>query len=261
MQALIINLAAATDRMAFQNRQMAALGLQSIRLEAITPLELTPPAEDSHWLGWERPLTATEKAVYASHRRAWTIIAAGGSPQLVLEDDALLSSDAPSFIAMVEGLVGVDHITLEVRGRKKWLARQPYSGLPMRRLYLDRTGAAAYILWPEGAKKLLARTSLRPGLADGVICATSELVSYQAVPALAIQLDQCARYDMTPPCDTRSLNVAPRAALHGGLSLFGYLRFRKRRLVAQLRMGWRQILCARNANRLEPPLSANWPEL
>lgn len=247
--------------MAFQQRQMAALGLDYLRVEAITPQDLFLPRDDPYWLRWERPLTDTEKAILASHRRAWKLVAGGKEPYLILEDDALLAQEVSAFLMMVERLAQVEHISLEVRGRKKLLARLGFLDMPLRRLYQDRTGAAAYILWPAGAEKLLIRSEKRPGLADGVICAAYELASYQADPALSIQLDQCSRHGITPPCDSRSLNTAPRSAPSRKLSGKGRFGFLLRRVLAQLRMGWRYLCCIPMAVRRIPRLSKNWPNI
>ena len=63
------------------------------------------------------------------------------------------------------------------------------------KLYLDRTGAAGYILWPPGAKKLLQYEREHGiALADAQIANCNTLVSYQIEPAHIIQLDQCNYY-------------------------------------------------------------------
>jgi glycosyl transferase family 25 len=75
MRVLIINVAHATERMAFMQAQMQALGLQWERVEGVTPLTLSPPAEDPVWHRWQRPLRTTEMALCASHAAAWRRIA------------------------------------------------------------------------------------------------------------------------------------------------------------------------------------------
>ena len=241
MKALVLNLAAETGRMGFQAAQLDRLGIPFERLEAVTPATLSPPAEDPYWTRWERPMRVTEMAALASHRAAWVRIAAGEAPRLVLEDDALLAPATAEFLATVQRLRGIDHITLEERGRKKLLSREPHPEAPMRRLWQDRTGAAAYILWPGGAARLVARTAARPGLADGVLCAAYELSSWQADPALAIQLDQCARHGMTPPIPVRSAIGAAAKPDRTALPAADRRRYRLRRIGAQLRMALRQL--------------------
>ena len=257
MKALVINLDRETARMAFQRAQLAALGIAFARLPACTPERLDPPGDDPWWGRWERPMTAVEKAVLLSHRAAWTRIAAGQGPVLVLEDDAYLSARTPDFLRLLEGLDGVDHVTLEVRGRRKLVARGAWRGIAgLRRLYQDRTGAAAYVLWPAGARKLLARAARAPAIADGVICAAYEMVSLQADPPLAVQLDCCARYGVAAPLATVSAIAPGRARRLPRKSAGQHLR----RIGAQLRMGLRRLahpLAARRDLLPEGP----WPAI
>jgi hypothetical protein len=97
MKALVINRDRDTDRMAFQARQLAALGVACERLPAITPETLEPDPSDPYWDRWQRPLRAAEKALLASHRAAWQQVASGEVPVLVLEDDALLLAGTRGF--------------------------------------------------------------------------------------------------------------------------------------------------------------------
>ena len=246
MDVIVINLAAATERMAFQKAQLDALGLPHERLAAIDAESAPGMKPDAYWNTWERPLKNVEKACLMSHRAAWAKVAASGKPALVLEDDAVLSVKAPALLDELARTKGIDLLTLEVRGRKKLVARDKSGSLaklPIRRLYQDRTGAAAYVLWPSGAAKLLKRTEDKAGLADAVICVAYELQAYQADPALALQLDRCARYGIPEPIATRSSIDAPKPPLApaGGSGASPPLAFRIRRIWAQVRMGLRQL--------------------
>lgn len=248
MRALVLNLATSRDRMAFQHRQLDRLNIGFDRMEATTPQMLDPPAGDAYWLRWERPMRDVEKAVLLSHRAAWRHVAAQPAPMLVLEDDAWLSDRVPEMLACLEPLAGLDHVSLETRGRKKVVGRRPHPVCPgIRRLYQDRTGAAAYVLWPSGARKLLDRSNRRPGLSDAVICSAYEMASWQAVPALAIQLDQCATYGLKPPLDTVSSILPTQKPPHDARAL----SFRLRRVLAQLRMGLRMLGTLPVAERIE----------
>lgn len=231
MRTLIINLAAETARMAFQRAQMDALGLDWERLEAVTPETLDPPAEDPRWQRWHRPMMPAEIAILSSHVMAWERVIDAGVPCLILEDDAMLAVEVPALLRRLESERGLDHVTLETRSRKKLMGRR-HPGLPVRRLYQDRTGAAAYALWPSGARKLRSRAARRPALADAVICAAYEMRSWQADPALAIQLDQCSAYGMEPPIATRSSVDAKRPPRSSSLH-------HARRFAAHVRQGVR----------------------
>lgn len=251
MRVLIINLAAAGARMRFQAEQMAILGLDWERMEAVTPETVPAPLGDPRWRRWERPLRAAEIAVLASHCAAWERVRTSDAPCLILEDDAFLALETHAFLRETEDEKGLDHVTLEARSRKKLVGRR-HPNLPIRRLYQDRTGAAAYVLWPSGAEKLLSRAATRPGLADAVIAAAYEMDSWQADPALAVQLDQCSAYGMERPIVTdSSVSSIPPPSGRG--------LYRVRRLASQLRMGIRHLSRIAVAERRRIALSANWP--
>jgi glycosyl transferase family 25 len=234
----VINVASATTRMAFQDEQLTRLGLNYQRIDAITPNNLSPLSDDPNWTIWERPMRDIEKALYASHRSVWAMIATEDGPCLVLEDDAILSAQAPQFLTAVETETGIDHISLEVRNRAKYVAKTPHPSLPLRRLYQDRTGAAAYIMWPDGAAKLLARPV---GLADAVICAAYNQTSFQADPALAIQIDQCEIYGVPVPIQVSSAPLSQPKPDVSAFSKKQQTRFRQRRIVSQIRMAVRSL--------------------
>lgn len=243
MKTLIINLAGAQDRMAFMQAQVERLGLDWERIEAVTPQTLRPLADDPVWQRWQRPLRTTEMALCASHMAVWRRVIALDAPCLVLEDDALLAEETPSFLARVAGLSGVDHISLETRGRKKLVARRPDPRAPMRRLWQDRTGSAAYVVFPQGARLLLAHAEHAGGPSDAVISATYSMASYQADPALAVQLDQCAAYGIAQPMTTQSLIDAVRKpGFSQDLPPQTRAAYRARRIGAQIRMALRHLL-------------------
>ncbi len=221
--------------------QMADLGLDWERIEAVTPDTLHPGPDDQVWHRWQRPLRVTEMALCASHMAAWGRVLALGQPCLVLEDDAVLAPHLPAFLAQVADLNGVEHISLETRSRKKLLGRRAHPAAPMRRLYQDRTGSAAYVVWPEGARKLLAHARRAGAPSDALISSTYALASWQADPALAVQLDQCAAYGLPQAITTVSLIDAAKKPALAAQSATARRRYRLRRVTAQLRMGWRQL--------------------
>lgn len=243
----VINLARDTGRMGFQADQLERLGIPWQRHEAVTPAEVTPPAEDRYWQGWQRPMRPAEQALLCSHMRVWEHIQESGKPGLVLEDDALLSAQTPELLTQIEGLDGIEHLNLETRNRKKLVGKDDAFGLPMRRLWLDRCGSAAFVLWPEGAARLIRAARHAPALSDALIAATPGLRSYQAVPALAIQLDQCATYEVPAPIEAPSgINSTARPDQKSPAQT-------ARRLWAQARMGARQLRQLQGARRMMVP--------
>ncbi len=239
--------------MAFMAQQMDALGLPYQRLEAVTPDAQSGSHNAVYWASWQRPLKETEKACFLSHVAAWERVAALEEPALILEDDVVLSRATQVLLKSCRGLVDVDHLTLEVRQRRKIVAKdaQPLTDdHVMRRLYQDRSGAAAYVLWPSGAAKLLQRAKTQAALADAMICGAYELKSYQVEPACAIQIDQAEAYGVAVGLKTHSLIGAGVPTRQPTTA-----RFKLRRIAAQLRMGMQALLHAMDAERREISLS------
>lgn len=248
MKAQVINLASEGIRMAFMAEQLDRLSISFDWLEAITPATLTPDPNDPYWTLWERPMRTTEMAAMASHRAAWQRVVTENAPMLILEDDAVLYLSTPDFLQKIENLSEVELVTLETRGRRKLIARTPHAKAPMHRLWQDRTGAAAYVLRPSGARKLLDRVARAPGLADGILCAAYDVTAWQAVPALAVQLDRCEAEGIAPPIQTDSAigrEAKPKAPKSPAQKL--------RRALAQARMGIRQVVRRPGAQRLIVP--------
>ncbi len=254
MKILVINMSSAVERMAFMSTQLQGLGLVFQRLEAVAAADLSDTTDAAYWDSWERPMKQTEKACLLSHKAAWEQVVQDDQPVLILEDDAVLADQLPAVLEALETREGIDHLTLEARGRRKLLAKDKQDilpGLALRRLYQDRSGAAAYVLWPNGAKHLLRDIETCAGLADAVICRGYVMNSFQIEPACALQLDRCVAHGVQPPIapvssiDAENRSVQKRT-----------LKFKLRRVAAQLRMGLRALCVARRADRREVAVTA-----
>lgn len=256
MKALLISLQTAAERRAFQVSQARAMGLELEIIPAVSTADLSVGA-DLAWDRWHRPLMPTEKACFLSHRLVWRRVKALNEPCLVLEDDALLSRHATEFLAEAARLQGLDHLALEVRLRKKLLGkRQPLVGsLGWARLYQDRTGSAAYVLWPRGAEILLAKALQRGGApSDAFINDSPRLVSAQAIPALAIQADVAENYGVVSPLVTSSYIQASGGKSGHAATGLARARFKGRRLLGQLALAGRFLCHAHHARRSTVPL-------
>lgn len=243
MKALVINLDAATERWAFQVRQLSHLGIPHERLPAFGK-DAEETADLPYWDTWERPLRRAERACLLSHQSAWQKVVDLETPLLIMEDDAILSDRVPDFLRCVDRNWDVDFVTLETRGRKKLISRDNARELPLVRLLQDRSGAAAYILWPTGARKLLAATETSCGLADAVICSCYDLRAFQAMPPLAFQSDQAEALQISIPLQTTSsISTASVARSRGNRHQ------RLRRISAQIRMGLRRLQFLGRAKR------------
>lgn len=248
--ALVINLDNAKERWNFQEKQLTELNIEYQRWEANSVKHLTDEEYEKWANDWQRKLRRTEVACFLSHYRAWQHIANSEQPFLILEDDALLSQKLPSTLLEINNNQSIkyDHITFETRARKKLIKKQGVAinnDVALHELFLDKTGAAAYLLTPKGAKILIEQVRQHgAGLADALLCHTKGLKSMQSVPALAIQMDIAEHYGM----DKLILKSAATSTISTlsntkpiPISLSDKLAFKSKRLAAQLGMGTIQV--------------------
>ena len=237
MKIYIINLLAAIERRQFQKKQLSRLGLDYEILKATSIHDINDETYAKHYKDWQRPLWNTEVACYFSHRSVWQKIIDTNTPALILEDDALLSKCVPELLKSFTNKQNVDLINLEAAGRKKFISKigeNITSNSKLFRLYQDRNGAAGYILWPSGAKKLLEHESLNGiGLADSHIASCYSIKSYQVEPAAILQLSQCNNYDI-PNIFTNTIQVSTVSHPNNPKV---HLIFWIKRIVAQIKLG------------------------
>jgi len=238
MKIYIINLPTAIERRQFQKKQLSNLGLDYEILKATSIHDINDETYAKHYKDWQRPLWNTEVACYFSHRSVWQKIIDTNTPALILEDDALLSKCVPELLKSFTNKQNVDLINLEAAGRKKFISKigeNITSNSKLFRLYQDRNGAAGYILWPSGAKKLLEHESLNGiGLADAHIASCYSVKSYQVEPAAIIQLDQCHNYKVKIPYTQIPFNSSVSQAQNPK----GSFSFWIKRFSAQLKLGF-----------------------
>jgi glycosyl transferase family 25 len=114
------------------------------------------------------------------------------------------------------------------------------------RLYQDRTGAAGYILWPSGAKKLIQCEDQKGiALADAHITACHNLIAYQVEPSPIIQLDHCAYYGISNPIS----NNASDSSVSSHFNPKGGVFFWLKRIHSQLKLGIRQLMLLTKSKR------------
>ena len=249
MNILIISLSSAIERRNFQQIQMEKLKLDFEFLEATSIHNVDETTYKKHAKDWQRPLKNTEVACYYSHQNAWRKIIQSNKPALILEDDALLSKYTPKLLANLADKKQCELISLENRNRKKFVAKTGESiacASKLFRLYQDRTGAAGYILWPQGAKKLLQCEQKKGiALADAHITNCHNIKAYQVEPTPIIQLDQCRDYAVQNPIN----NVTTKSTVSSANNPKGGWVFRIKRIVFQLKLGLRQVVLITKSER------------
>jgi len=237
MTILIISLTGAKQRREFQIQQLSALNLEFKFLDATSVDDVDETIYKQYFQDWQRPLKTTEVACYFSHQHAWKEVIQSNQPALILEDDVLLSKCVPELLADLIDRKGVDLINFENRGRKKFVSRSSENiacNSKLLRLYLDTTGAAGYLLWPSGAKKLLeCEANKGLALADAQIYNCRSLKSFQVEPSPIIQLDMAEHYGIKHNFDKKLIksSVSSRTRLNNNLL------FKFKRIWAQLKLG------------------------
>lgn len=238
MQILVINLPESTDRLDFQRKQLDRMGLDYEIIRAVSTNYVHERVHYHLALGWSRPLLKSEIACYFSHHKIWQTVLKRDRPALVLEDDALLSRHVPALLKALEGKTDCDIVNFEVHGKKKVVGKTAqellgdYKLLP---LYQDKIGAAGYVIWPSGAKKLLdSARVIAPGPADEYISSNHELRKFQVEPAAVIQLDQCEHYEVINRIKTQTTIDAEKEQA-SYVSFTDKIRFSKRRLSSRFK--------------------------
>lgn len=258
MQTLIINLPRHSDRLAFQTAQMNRLDMPYQLVDAVDAATLSQDLYDTLSGTWERPLRKAEVCCFLSHVNAWQAVVKSGQPALILEDDAVLADAVPQLLTQLQARIDIDLVVLEIRGRKKILGKRAQAitaEFGLLDLFQDRTGSAGYVVWPSGAQKLLDKANR--GLAapsDAFISSHYALRALQVEPAAVVQLDMCEHYGLQPAAGgTSSIGIVgrpPTASKTRGV-------FVARRLMSQLRMGWRILSVWHKAQRRHVRLDPN----
>lgn len=187
----IISLKGDHERKRFQAAQMRRLGLSGNFIDATTPGDLPSELITKLALAWARPLRHSEVALTHSHVKAWKRVISTNCPALILEDDAVLCASLPKVLSELSSTPGLEFVQLETFNAPKLIDKnlknlrcRPYE---IGRLYRDRGGAAAYLLWPEAAKKLVNSVKRNYPPADAAIHLAPNIMRHQVVPACAVQ--------------------------------------------------------------------------
>jgi glycosyl transferase, family 25 len=188
--AVLINLRRSRDRLAYQQEQLARLGIHYERLEAVEA-ESIPEAEfQKRSQQWQRPLSRGEVACFLSHRLAWRRVVAEQVPMLILEDDAVLSDNLATVLAGLKPTSDSLIYNLETGRGRKLVSKRRSESLPLGhstvKIYRDSGGSAAYVITPKAAEICLQRAERHTAQADAFV---NVMPRVQIEPGLAVQMD------------------------------------------------------------------------
>lgn len=249
MKTYVINLKSQIERRRFQERQFSKLGLDFEFIDAVSIADIDDRTYQKHYHDWLRPLKRNEVACYYSHRSCWVKVINKYEPALILEDDALLSSNIGVLIDELEQLKNIDLIDLETTNRNKSVSKKTEvlaDGSQFFKLYINSYGAAGYLLFPSGAKKLLDHESQHGiALADAHIASCYSMNTFQIEPAKVIQFDMCKFFGISPP-DNMDTSFSATAI---GLKQKKTFDFRYKRWISELALGIRKLMLIFNSKR------------
>ena len=221
------------DRWDFIAEQLEELKIAYSRLEAFDVSRLSDEMLARYSQSWERPLRNAEVSCFLSHKAAWQRVVEKNEPFLILEDDVILSKDTGKILSHFHQANDYGLINLETTHRLKLIGNSEvrinhkYS---LRRLLHNKTGAAAYIIWPSFAKKLLLKFSDQSAaLADAALYTNFfGTKQYQLSPAPAVQLQYADAFNIKQPLTTKSTISLDKSKKKYGL------KFLKRRIKTQI---------------------------
>ena len=259
MKILMINLDQSQDRLQAQQKQFNALDLTFDRLPAVCVNDISKQVYYQYLTSWQRVLKQTEFACLFSHKKAWEEVLKINTPCVILEDDAVLTTDFAELLNHIEkqDFHHIDFINLEVHGRKK-IVGQPlgsfsYLDYQLLPLYLDKSGTGGYIIYPSGAKKLLNYFSNgNIALADSFIYSCPDLHKYQIEPAVLLQSDKCQMYGVNfNDYQLNSLIGSIKNKIEIQLSLIQKIILKKNRVVGQITLGIKILITLIKGNKRE----------
>ena len=250
----IISLASATHRRAYQATQAQRLGFEPRWSNAVGINDISDAFFHQNAFQWQRALKKTEVACFMSHLQLWQNIAQSDGPAIVLEDDVILGGDWLADVQLLATHPQADFICLETWGKKTLGNSEILGHLKLRRLVLNSAGAAAYVLWPAGAKLLMARYE-RCGvaLADAFINQTNGWRIWQLVPANAVQMSVAPDFGLPPMDHSDSMIAREQNASAVAPSMSVKFHMKWRRVNGELIKAWRQLSSLFAHNRVYIP--------
>lgn len=246
----ILSLSTAAQRRSFQEAQAQRLGFDPIWVRATGVNDFSDEAFFNQAFDWQRPLKKTEVGCFLSHLGVWQQVAKSKEPAVILEDDVILPINWVQYIQNLMTLEYVDVLVLEAVGKKQMGPFSRHGDLTLRPLYLNSSGAGAYMLWPEGAIKLLQHHQ-RSGvaLADVFMNETPGLNMWQLDPAIAIQMCMLPYYGLAAQEEGVSQIAREQHKSPVPNSWLVHLRMKRRRFLGEWRKAVKKLGILRGQKR------------
>ncbi|SEH66698.1 glycosyl transferase, family 25 [Rhizobium tibeticum] len=194
MNILIISRRSEHERRHFQSQQMARLGLEYRFLDAFEASDLSPEDCQGAANTWPSPTLRQDIACFTSHRMAWNAVVERNEKTIILEDDAVLSSDIGDVITTIRDRDDDWNCVydLEFVPQPHIVAKSPLwiddrTGHKATRVFQNRLGLAGYVIGPRAATRMLEDTR-KYALVDAHFWHRSWVAALQIEPAPVVQL-------------------------------------------------------------------------
>lgn len=160
MKIFVISLPSATARRSSIARQMDKMGLaysliDGVKIDAARLAE-AGYSQSARLHRYDYDMALGEVGCFLAHQAAWRVIKSQNEKCLVLEDDAVISGLSSELLTSIQD---APYPILRLAGvfqkRYKFIAGTVYA-----KYWGDPSGAAAYVLGPEQAKRLLEKSAL-----------------------------------------------------------------------------------------------------
>lgn len=160
MKIFVISLPSATARRSSIARQMDELGLaysliDGVQIDAARLTE-TGYSQSTRLSRYGYAMAPGEIGCFLAHQAAWRAVQSQNEKCLILEDDAVISGLSSTFLASLQD---APYPMLRLAGvfQKRY---KIIVGTMFAKYWGDPSGAAAYVLGPQQAKRLLEKASL-----------------------------------------------------------------------------------------------------
>jgi glycosyl transferase, family 25 len=191
MKILLINLAQASDRLAFQTAQFERMGLSFERVEAVRGDDVDPAYYKKMAASGLRLMSKNEVGCFLSHLTCWKKCVALNEPVLILEDDAVVGDDLVTILNAQHPINAPFIMSLEIYSSKKRLGTKIYDFNNNQSLYeliYAGAGSGGYMITPNAATLCIEKANHQIGLADLFLNTVKGVKYSQLVPACVMQL-------------------------------------------------------------------------
>jgi glycosyl transferase family 25 len=195
MKIMMINLPQNKLRREFQQRQASRLGLEIEFIDAVSVRDLSESTLQKAANEWTRKIRAQDIACTFSHRLVWERVAHQAEKVCVLEDDVLLSNSFKSVLDYIDSrnepwncIYDIEYASYKHTVGRNPAWQNPKLQVVSRKIYKNKRGAAAYILGPKVAQKLLSEAT-HYSMMEAFLWTRNWTQQMQVEPCLAVQLD------------------------------------------------------------------------